>query len=308
MENSATGDVIFTPIKLPCGRTVSNRLVKVAMYEHLADFLGGPPNEHHYALYSNWAAFGWGMIITGNIQVSDRHLSLGRDVILPKDLSKDNVQPFRRLAMSMRGSEDSGTLAIMQLSHAGRQSLNLIGGRLPFQPPLAPRPIRVASKGSGLISNAIHTFAFQEPNEMSVKDIDDVVEAFIKGARVAFESGFDGIQLHAAHGYLLAQFMSTKSNKRKDSYSSHPNDALRLLQRIVSAIRSYTSKDFVIGIKLNAADYVAHDNGDPNAYDRVLDHFRSIAQWNLVDFIEVSGGDYEKPGIYRPFCLPSKSY
>ncbi|KAG5732240.1 NADH oxidase [Termitomyces sp. T112] len=287
-----TQDVIFTPIKLPCGRTVNNRLVKVAMYEHLADFLGGPPNEHHYALYSNWADFGWGMIITGNVQVSDTHLSLGRDIILPKDLSKRNLQPFKCLATSMRGSGELGVLAIMQLSHTGRQSSNLIGGRFPFQPPLAPSSIRVVSKESGWISNAIHAFAFQQPTAMSVKDIDDVVEAFVKGARVAFESGFDGIQLHSAHGYLLAQFISPKSNKRQDSYS-HPNNALRILHRIVSGIRSTTPEEFIIGIKLNAADYATH--GDANAYDRVLDHFEAISQWKLVDFIEVSGGDYEKP-------------
>ncbi|KAG6875496.1 hypothetical protein C0992_003583 [Termitomyces sp. T32_za158] len=194
----------------------------------------------------------------------------------------------------------------MQLSHAGRQSLNLIGGRPPFQPPLAPSPIRVASNGSGWISKVIHSFAFQQPIEMSVKDIDDVVEAFIKGARVASEAGFDGVQLHAAHGYLLAQFISIKSNTREDSYSCHPNNALRLLYRIVSAIRSSTSEDFVIGIKLNAADYVAHGHDDPNAYGRVLVHFKSIAQWGLVDFIEVSGGDYEKPGIVAHVLLPAE--
>ncbi|KAG5642729.1 hypothetical protein DXG03_002274 [Asterophora parasitica] len=126
---------------------------------------------------------------------------------------------------------------------------------------------------------------------MSLNDIDNVVEAFVKGARVASKSGFDGVQLHAAHGYLIAQFISPKSNERTDGYSSRPENALRLLKRIVSAIRSVVSKDFVVGIKINCADYT--DDHDRHAL--VLDHFRTIAAWGEVDFIEVSGGDYEKP-------------
>ncbi|KAG6812889.1 hypothetical protein H0H92_015624 [Tricholoma furcatifolium] len=309
MGNPSYEGGVFAQIHLPCGRRLENRLVKVsvmnehctpaertlqvAMYEHLANFHGGPPNKYHFALYSNWAESGWGMIITGNVQVSSTHLSLGRDVTLPKDMSEENIQPFRRWSASIRGSKD--VLAIMQLSHAGRQSTNIIGGRLPFKPPLAPSPIRVATKESGLLANALQAFAFQRPSAMSIEDIDTVVQAFIGGAILASKSGFDGIQLHAAHGYLLAQFISPKilkSNKRNDEYSSHPNNALRLLRRIVTGIRSNTPKGFVVGIKLNAADY-ADDGKD--AFEHVLGHFKAISQWGEVDFIEVSGGDYEAP-------------
>ncbi|KAG6908053.1 hypothetical protein DXG01_006359 [Tephrocybe rancida] len=234
------------------------------------------------------------MVITGNVQVSESHLALGRDMVSPKELSERCFEPFKRLAASIKGSGETKPLAIMQLSHAGRQSSNFIGGRFPFQPPLAPSSIRVAAKDSGWLANAIQALAFQRPVEMSVDNIDNVVEAFVRGARAAFESGFDGIQLHCAHGYLLAQFMSTKSNHRTDEYSANPPNALRLLQRIVSGIRSSTSKAFVIGIKLNAADY-ARENKE--GFDRVLDHFRAIAQWGKVDFIEVSGGDYENPAF-----------
>ncbi|KAF8069081.1 hypothetical protein FPV67DRAFT_1414625 [Lyophyllum atratum] len=293
MEDVAAQDGVFSAITLPCGRSLQNRLVKVAMYEHLAGFTGGPPNKHHYSLYSKWAEFDWGMVITGNVQVSNTHLTLGRDIILPRDLSEESLRPFKQWVSSMQGSSGRGGLKVMQLSHAGRQSTNFIGGRYPFQRPFAPSSIRVKAKESGWLTDTLHALAFQTPLPMSVKDIDDLVEAFVKGAIVASESRFDGVQLHAAHGYLLAQFISPTSNERTDDYSASPDNALRLLHRVVSAIRAVVAKDFILGIKLNAADYAVSDEVDKS--DRILDHFRAIALWGEVDFIEVSGGDYEKP-------------
>lgn len=175
------------------------------MYEHLAAFLGGPPNPYHYSLYSKWAEYDWGMVITGNVQVSSIHLSLGRDVVVPQDISYNSLQAFETWVSSIRGpkSSDNNVLAVMQLSHAGRQSTNLIGGRFPFQPPCAPSAIRVKAKGMGWLSDTLHALAFQTPRPMSLADIDEVVEAFVRGARVAYMSGFDGVQLHAAHGCEL---------------------------------------------------------------------------------------------------------
>jgi 2,4-dienoyl-CoA reductase-like NADH-dependent reductase (Old Yellow Enzyme family) len=171
------------------------------MYEHLAKLHGGPPNQFHYALYSKWAEYNWGMVITGNVQVSSTHLTLGRDLVLPKVVSDDTLKPFSRLLSSIRGgSSPNATLAIMQLNHTGRQSTNFIGGRLPFQPPLGPSPIRVQPSNGGRLSDLLHVIAFQTPYAMSTAEIDDVVEGFVKGAMIALESGFDGVQLHAAHG------------------------------------------------------------------------------------------------------------
>lgn len=291
---------VFSPIALPCGRTLQNRLVKVAMYEHMAAFLGGPPNEHHFSLYSEWAKSDWGMMITGNVQVSRTHLTLGRDITLPDPTSGDSLEPFRELASSMLGSGKSNCngSAIMQLSHAGRQSPNLIGGRYPFQRPSGPSPVRVRPRGQSFISDLLHTVAFQTPHGLSEEEIQDIIAAFVKGAIVALNSGFDGVQLHAAHGYVFTQFISPKSNTRNDDYST--KNALRLLHQVVVAIRSVVPRNFVLGIKINAADYVAtvcddthKDNLNPP--DDALHHIRVIASWGLIDFIEISGGDYEKP-------------
>ena len=171
------------------------------MYEHMASLLGGPPNEAHLSLYSRWAEGDWGMIMTGNVQVSPGHLSLGRDVTIPERLTSETTQPFKRLVNAMRG-QNNRTLAMLQLSHTGRQSANIIGGRVPFSPPHAPSSLRLdLDKTSSLsFSSLLSWFMFQTPREMSHTDIDLAVEAFVRGAQLAVESGFDGVELHGGHG------------------------------------------------------------------------------------------------------------
>ncbi|KAF7325583.1 hypothetical protein MKEN_00407900 [Mycena kentingensis (nom. inval.)] len=293
-------DAVFSPVLLPCGRTVPNRLVKAALYEHLATLSGGPPNHLHNALYALWGDHDWGTVMTGNVQVSSTHLSLGRDLVLPADTEEKNIAPFRALADAIHGRRAHRPLAIMQLSHAGRQSPNMLGGRAPFAPPWAPSAVRVGA--SGFLSSLLHRLMFQTPLEMSLRDIDTVVDAFVHGARVAAAAGFDGVELHAAHGYLLAQFMSPKSNRRTDAYSCDSLLLLLLLlSRVAHGIRRAVPADFVLGVKLNSCDYT---DGEPDA---ALEHVRSIATWGLFDFIEVSGGDYENPDFLNDSAAPTSS-
>ncbi|KAJ6524319.1 hypothetical protein B0H19DRAFT_1042921 [Mycena capillaripes] len=297
MPNDAGGP-IFAPVVLPSsGRVLRNRLVKVALYEHLAGLLGGSPNEFHLQLYSKWSMYDWGMIFTGNVQVSPQHRSLARDLVLPRELSEKNLKPFRELAAAMHGWREEKPLAIMQLNHAGRQSPNILGGRFPFAPPLGPSSIRVGSSlhNQGVLSDLLHRLMFQVPRAMSLLDIDEVVGAFVRGARLAAQTGYDGAQLHVAHGYLLAQFISPKSNTRVDEYSCTPSNALRLLHRIVTETRAVVPSNFVLGIKINSADYAESYTAGHVSASPVLDHILTIASWGSVDFIEISGGDYEKP-------------
>ncbi|KAG9126424.1 hypothetical protein FRC07_003484 [Ceratobasidium sp. 392] len=273
----------------PCGRRIPNRLVKAAMYEGMANFGGGPPTQQHSSLYSHWASGGWGMIITGNVQVSSSHLTLGRDITLPKNpTERDRLRSWARSMISNSG--DSKPIGIMQLSHAGRQSPRVIGGRRPWVPPLAASANPMTPSES-VIARLVFSLLFQQPRAMSAQDIDSVVAAFLEGAKTAFQAGFDGIQLHASHGYLLSQFLSIKNNRRLDSYG--PPNELGLLQRVVTSIRAEPSmpSTFVVGVKLNAGDY-AKDRLDET---QALLHVRSIAEWGNVDFLEISGGDYESP-------------
>lgn len=168
------------------------------MYEHLAYIFGGSPNEHHNALYSEWARHGWAMVITGNVQVSASHLSLGRDMVIPVCITQETMAPFRKLAHNM-----GDAISVMQLNHAGRQSSNIIGGRLPFRAPLAPSAVRVEGRSEGYASTVVHRLLFQTPKAMTLQDIEDVIADFIRGAELALKAGFDGVQLHVAHGCEL---------------------------------------------------------------------------------------------------------
>jgi 2,4-dienoyl-CoA reductase-like NADH-dependent reductase (Old Yellow Enzyme family) len=187
------------------------------MYEHLTTLFGGPPNIRHFRLYSEWAKHDWGIVLTGNVQVVPDHLTLGRDVVLPRDLSNprdEDLHPFRRLAdiiHSVGGNardkpskpDGSTTLALMQLSHAGRQSVNVIGGRRIFQRPMAPSPIRMGSspaRKTNLVEELMNNILFQQPKEMTEEDILHVIDRFVYGSVFAHKAGFDGIQLQVAHG------------------------------------------------------------------------------------------------------------
>ncbi|KAG8692351.1 hypothetical protein FRC09_011248 [Ceratobasidium sp. 395] len=147
------------------------------------------------------------------------------------------------------------------------------------------------SPSESTFARLVFSLLFQRPRAMSIQDADSVVAAFLEGAKLASQAGFDGIQLHASHGYLLSQFLSIKNNCRTDLYG--PPNELRLLQQIVSSIRAEPSipSTFVVGVKLNAGDY-AKDRLDET---RALLHVRLISEWGNVDFLEISGGDYESP-------------
>ncbi|KAJ6536346.1 hypothetical protein B0H19DRAFT_1183256, partial [Mycena capillaripes] len=144
-------------------------------------------------------------------------------------------------------------MAIIQLSHAGRQSPNILGGRFPFVSLLEPSSIRP-------LSNFFHRIMFQILRAMTLAGIDAVLAAFVRGAKLAAQTGFDGIQLHAAHGSNLILY--------------------------------YGPSDFILGLKINAADYA--DSNEAGEISPALDH--------SVDFIEISGGDCEKPALFAEFA------
>ncbi|KAI0035449.1 hypothetical protein K488DRAFT_43257 [Vararia minispora EC-137] len=287
---------LFQSVKLPCGLIIPNRLVKAATYEHLASLFGGPPTDAHCALYAQWAAGNWGMLITGNVQVVPDHLTLGRDIVLPRSLDAPGIAPFRALERSAHRYVASGSkaLVIMQLSHAGRQSPSVLGGRPLFLPAAAPSAIPLGRKATDRwFARVLYRIMFPTPRELTLEEIDYILERFVHGARVAAEAGFDGVELHAAHGYLLAQFLSPKSNVRDDCYSA---GQMLLLQRIVREIRKTAPQKFVVGVKISSADFVeAGSHADKSAEARALTYVKEIAEWSSIDFIEISGGDYENP-------------
>lgn len=156
------------------------------------------------------------MIITGNFQISSSHLSLGRDVTLPSSPSSRDVGAFKALSAAIHSSSSgtsrskgtNETLAIIQLSHSGRQSLRFLGGRMgTFLQPLSSSSRRVGDDTTeGFLAKVVYWVSFQKPRALSRQGIENVVQGFVDAARLASETGFDGVQLHAAHGCNMPHF------------------------------------------------------------------------------------------------------
>jgi 2,4-dienoyl-CoA reductase-like NADH-dependent reductase (Old Yellow Enzyme family) len=124
---------------------------------------------------------------------------------------------------------------------------------------------------------------------MTIAEVEEIIEMFARGAKWAELAGFRGVQVHAAHGYLLAQFLSPKSNLRDDEFGGSAIRRAEIVRRILRRVRDVTAKGFCVGIKLNSADV-----GDDTAWKETLEQIRVIIDAG-VDFIEISGGSYENP-------------
>lgn len=166
------------------------------MVEGMASILTGLPNELHYTLYRRWAAGGYGMLISGNVIIDPLHSGTPGDLRLPSSaaaVSASDLAAWAQLASSMSGD---GAISIMQLVHTGRQSVRC-AGRWPCERPLAPSAIRVQTRAEGWWPKLIERIAFQVPREMDEQDIEMVKRQFLRGAELAKEAGFHGIEIHA---------------------------------------------------------------------------------------------------------------
>lgn len=151
------------------------------------------------------------MVITGNVQVSPRHMGLGRDVAAPTTINELTLAPFKKYAAAIHGERSTSDdfrrrpLAVMQICHTGRQSMNFIGGRPPFVSPLAPSAVPMelkAKRGRAvpLLGHIARGLLFRTALAMTPNQVDEAVGEFVKTAVLAAKAGFDGVQLHAAHG------------------------------------------------------------------------------------------------------------
>ncbi|MFZ6044578.1 NADH:flavin oxidoreductase/NADH oxidase family protein [Pseudomonas sp. CR3202] len=263
---------LFDPLALPNGTLITNRLAKAAMEENMADD-DHAPSAALLRLYQRWADGGAGLIITGNVMVDGRAMTGPGGVVLERDTHLDRFQRWSQVSRS-RGAQ-----VWMQINHPGRQTPAALG-----QPTLAPSAVALEL---GSFSKQ-----FGVPREMSEVEIDEVLQRFVNAARLAERSGFNGVQLHAAHGYLLSQFLSPISNRRQDRWGGSIENRARLLIDIVRQVRAVVSPDFAVSVKLNSADF-QRGGFSPEDARRVVAMLNELR----VDLVELSGGSYEAPAM-----------
>lgn len=261
----------FDPLTLPNRQILKNRLVKVAMDEGLSEKL--LPGKALVNLYSRWAKGGSGLLISGNVMIDSLALTGPGAVVLEQG---SDIEPFRRWA---RAVHDNGSRIWLQLNHPGRQIYKALGGK--------------ALSASAIALNlGKHSGLFAQPKAMTRDDIRDVTERFVTSARLAELAGFDGVQIHAAHGYLLSQFLSPLTNKRNDQWGGSADKRAALLLEVVRKVREAVSPDFAVAVKINSADF---QRGGFDLND-ALDLVQQLNPMG-IDLIEVSGGSYEAPAM-----------
>ncbi|KAJ5208403.1 hypothetical protein N7449_002782 [Penicillium cf. viridicatum] len=273
-------------VKLPCGLVFPNRLSKAAMAENLAKS-DNNPNEDLNQAYKLWSEGGWGMIMTGNVQIDINHLGSHADAAVQTSYDGPKDKNLKLWKAYADACQKYGTPAIVQISHPGRQSLRGAGRRGLFSSTIAPSAIPLAM-GDSFMDSVITTLAFPKPREMMQKDIDTVIRLFVDSVRLMADSGFSGVELHAAHGYLLDQFLSPKSNHRTDAYGGSVENRAKLILEILRECRAVVPANFCIGLKLNSADH------SPASLEDTLAQIGMFVKAG-IDFLEVSGGSYENP-------------
>ncbi|KAF2869570.1 hypothetical protein BDV95DRAFT_678387 [Massariosphaeria phaeospora] len=273
--------ILASPLQTPSGLVFRNRLVKAAMAETMSE--DGMPNEKHIQAYATWGTGGWGGLLTGNVDVSTVYKGSNQNVTVPGKIPPAMRDAWAQWALA---TQKEGAAGIVQLVHPGRQSFAKTGDRGFFEKAIGPSavPLRL---GDGIFDRVLGMILFGTPKEMTLQDIDLVVQQFAAAAKHAHEAGFKGVEIHGAHGYIITQFLSPKSNLRQDAYGGTVAKRAQLAIDVIRAIRNAVPASFCVGIKLNSADV-----GGNESLEDSLEQVRLIAQ-EQVDFLEISGGTFE---------------
>ena len=258
---------INSELRLPCGAVLKNRLTKAAMTEGLADPMNRV-SEKHYTLYRRWAKNDFGLMLTGNVHGDRRQIERPGNIVIDNNGGLDELRKLAQIGTQ------NGAHFWMQINHPGRQTSASINPR-----PLSPSSISLPMQGAG----------FGEAQAMTVEQIKDVTRRFVHVASVARETGFTGVQIHAAHGYLFSNFLSPLANDRKDEYGGSLENRARVLMETLKATRNAVGKDFPISVKLNSADFQRGGFSEEESMQVV----RWLADAGL-DLLEISGGNYEQ--------------
>ena len=266
-----TENLLFTPITLPNGTTIKNRFFKSAMSEGMGtrEF---QPKKNIATLYKRWAEGGTGLIITGNIMVDPKRTAEPGNIVFDKNSNMEILKDWAKQG------QQHGAKVMVQLNHPGKQAPKTIAKET-----VAPSAVPL---GNGL--NKL----FSTPRALTTSEVEELVQKFVTSAKVAKEAGFSGVQIHAAHGYLISQFLSPHDNRRTDKYGGSLENRMRFLKEIYLGMREELGKNFTIGIKINSTDFKEDGLTEEDSLKTIIE----LANLGL-DFVEISGGTYERPAM-----------
>ena len=266
-----TENLLFTPITLPNGTTIKNRFFKSAMSEGMGtrDF---QPKKNIATLYKRWAEGGTGLIITGNIMVDPKETAEPGNIVFDKN---SNMEILKNWA---KQGQQHGAKVMVQLNHPGKQAPKTVSKQT-----VAPSAVPLGNGFNKL---------FSTPRALTTSEVEELVQKFVTSAKVAKEAGFSGVQIHAAHGYLISQFLSPHDNRRTDKYGGSLENRMRFLKEIYLGMREELGKDFTIGIKINSTDFKEDGLTEEDSLKTIIE----LANLGL-DFVEISGGTYERPAM-----------
>ena len=259
------------PFSLPCGQVLANRLVKSAMSETLGT-LDNRVTPSLVSLYRTWGQSGCALLVTGNVMVDRNAISE------PGNVCIEDERDMALLKEWAQAGQHAGNKIWVQLNHPGRQSPkglnkeNIAPSAVPF-------------------SKALSAY-FNAPRAATETEILDIIERFAKAAAIVKAAGFDGVQIHAAHGYLASQFLSPLTNQRQDQWGGSSENRRRFVLALYRAIRSAVGTDFAVGIKLNSADFQKGGFSEEESSALI-----AALEAEGIDMVEISGGTYEAPAM-----------
>ncbi|KAJ5201828.1 uncharacterized protein N7498_006491 [Penicillium cinerascens] len=262
------------------GRTAPNRFLKGATSERLASFsfndlnARGIPSPALIQAYKSWGEAQIGINLTGNVMIDPGHLEAAGNPVIPQhaEFSGERFERFQELAAAGKAN---GMLIVAQVGHPGRQTPQY----------LQPNPI---SASDVQFKGGLRGMKFGQPRAATQEDIANIIDSFAHAAEYLDKAGFDGMQLHGAHGYLLSQFLSPTTNLRTDQYGGDLKNRMRLILEVKDEISKRVRKDFVVGIKINSVEF--QEKGfQPDEAKELCQALEEHA----FDFVELSGGTYE---------------
>jgi len=275
-QGGRSSDPLALSLRLPCGAVLPNRLCKAAMTEGVAD-AQLRATARHETLYRTWSEGGAGLLLTGNVQVDRDDLERpGNVAIDPTAPETVSTAARERLARWARAGTSAGNHLWMQISHAGRQAPWYV-----TRHPKGPSAVKLKLLGN-----------YCTPRALTEEEILDLVRRFAAAAAIARDTGFTGVQVHGAHGYLISSFLSPVTNLRTDAWGGLLANRARFLLEVVRAVRRAVGPDFPVAVKLNSDDF--RKGGFSHA------ECLQVVQWlndESLDLLEVSGGTYEQPRL-----------